>query len=57
MDNVDLGPWALTAAAGIPSVVFGPTGHGAHADDEWIDLDSTQTCREIYSDLARAWCE
>jgi acetylornithine deacetylase len=55
---VGWGGWmdsALTSAAGIPSLVFGPTGHGAHADDEWIDLESVQTCREIYADLARSW--
>ncbi|HEX3302411.1 MAG TPA: M20/M25/M40 family metallo-hydrolase, partial [Thermomicrobiales bacterium] len=55
---VGWGGWmdsALTSAAGIPSLVFGPTGHGAHADNEWIDLDSVQTCREIYADLARSW--
>ena len=47
---------ALTSAAGIPTIVFGPTGEGAHADIEWVDLDSTQTCREIYAALARSWC-
>jgi acetylornithine deacetylase len=31
---------ALTGQAGIPSVLFGPTGHGAHAVDEWISLKS-----------------
>ena len=30
---------ALLSAAGIPSVVFGPGGEGAHADVEWVDLD------------------
>ena len=47
---------ALTSAAGIPTVIFGPDGEGAHADNEWVDLNSAQTCREIYSSLARAWC-
>ena len=47
---------ALTSAAGIPTVIFGPVGEGAHADVEWVDLDSVQTCREIYADLARTWC-
>ena len=31
---------ALAAAAGIPSVLFGPVGHGAHAVDEWVSLSS-----------------
>ena len=22
--------------AGVPSVLFGPVGHGAHAVDEWV---------------------
>jgi acetylornithine deacetylase/succinyl-diaminopimelate desuccinylase-like protein len=30
---------ALLAGAGIPTVVFGPGGEGAHADVEWVDLD------------------
>jgi acetylornithine deacetylase len=47
---------ALTSAAGIPTVVFGPDGDGAHADEEWVDLDTVQVCREIYAALARTWC-
>ncbi len=34
-------PWmdaAFTAAAGIPTVVFGPGGAGAHAVEEYGDL-------------------
>ena len=46
----------LTSRAGIPTVIFGPVGEGAHGDVEWVDLDSVQTCREIYADLARVWC-
>jgi di/tripeptidase len=26
--------------AGIPSVLFGPAGHGAHATDEWVSCRS-----------------
>jgi acetylornithine deacetylase len=47
---------ALTSDAGIPTVIFGPDGDGAHADEEWVNLDTAQVCREIYADLARAWC-
>jgi acetylornithine deacetylase len=53
------GSWmdsALTSAAGIPTIIFGPTGEGAHADDEWVDLESVRICREIYAEIARAWC-
>ena len=31
---------ALAAQAGIPSILFGPAGHGAHAVDEWVSADS-----------------
>ena len=31
---------ALLAAAGVPTVYFGPDGAGAHATEEWVDLDS-----------------
>ncbi len=38
---------AFLAAAGIPTVAFGPHGAGAHALDEWVDLHSVDQCREI----------
>ncbi len=31
---------ALMGLAGVPSVLFGPAGHGAHAVDEWASLES-----------------
>ncbi len=31
---------ALLAAAGVPSVVFGPGGGGIHETEEWLDLSS-----------------
>jgi acetylornithine deacetylase len=37
---------AFLAAAGIPTVAFGPHGAGAHAIDEWVDLKSVDRCRE-----------
>jgi acetylornithine deacetylase len=36
---------AFLAAAGIPTVAFGPHGAGAHALDEWVDLHSVEQCR------------
>ncbi|MCA9858516.1 MAG: ArgE/DapE family deacylase [Thermomicrobiales bacterium] len=48
---------ALLSAAGIPTVIFGPDGVGAHADEEWVDLVSLQQCRESYVAAARAFCE
>ena len=41
--QVGLSFWAdsaIAAQAGIPSVLFGPIGHGAHAVDEWVSLKS-----------------
>jgi len=35
-------PWmdsAILAAAGVETVVCGPAGAGAHAAEEWVDLD------------------
>ena len=38
---------ALLAAAGIPTVIFGPGGEGAHAAVEWVDLDTVEQCAAI----------
>jgi acetylornithine deacetylase len=29
-------------------VLFGPRGAGAHAVEEWVDLESVEQCVEIY---------
>jgi acetylornithine deacetylase len=47
---------ALLSAAGIPTVVFGPAGEGAHAVEEWVDLASVERCAEIYTEVARELC-
>ncbi len=47
---------ALLSAAGIPSVLLGPSGSGAHADEEWVDLASVQTCADLYLATAREFC-
>ena len=39
---------ALSNAVGIPTVAFGPSGEGAHADVEWVDLASLETCLQVY---------
>jgi acetylornithine deacetylase/succinyl-diaminopimelate desuccinylase-like protein len=41
---------ALAGKAGIPSVLFGPIGHGAHAVDEWVSLNSLL---KVYETLKR----
>jgi acetylornithine deacetylase len=47
---------ALLAAAGIPTVLFGPVGEGAHADVEWVDLASAARCADVYLRIARDLC-
>jgi acetylornithine deacetylase len=47
---------ALLAAAGIPTVVLGPVGEGAHATVEWVDLASAERCAEIYTAVALELC-
>jgi acetylornithine deacetylase len=52
-------PWmdaAFTQAAGIPTVVFGPAGAGAHADEEWVDLESVERCADALAAAARELC-
>ena len=51
--------WAdsgLFADAGIPTVLYGPRGEGAHADVEWVDVESGERCLEVYVSVARALC-
>jgi acetylornithine deacetylase len=47
---------ALIAAAGIPTVLYGPVGEGAHAEVEWVDLASLDRLRDVVVSTAVAWC-
>tara|TARA_Y100000590_G_scaffold239672_1_gene269499 strand:- start:19147 stop:20277 length:1131 start_codon:yes stop_codon:yes gene_type:complete len=38
---------ALASQAGIPSILFGPSGHGAHAIDEWVSESSLFNCYKV----------
>jgi acetylornithine deacetylase len=52
-------PWmdaALLQAAGVETVVLGPAGAGAHADVEWVDLDSVCALAEILALAAADYC-
>jgi acetylornithine deacetylase len=52
-------PWmdaALCQAVGIETVVFGPAGGGAHADVEWVDLDSVVNLARILALTAVDYC-
>jgi acetylornithine deacetylase len=52
-------PWmdsALLAKAGIDTVVFGPHGAGAHAKEEWVDVQSVMRVAEVLAETARSYC-
>jgi acetylornithine deacetylase len=56
--KVGLSFWAdsaLVAQAGIPSVLYGPIGHGAHAVDEWVSLKSLVRVYEVLKRLIESY--
>jgi acetylornithine deacetylase len=58
-DVVGVSFWAdsaLLAAAGIPTVLFGPRGEGAHAEVEWVDVGDLERCVAIYATVAAEIC-
>ena len=53
-------PWmdsALLAKAGVETVVMGPAGAGAHADEEWVDIASVEKLAEILAHTAMHYCK
>jgi len=56
---VGVGGWmdsAFLAAAGIPTVIFGPDGEGAHADVEWVDLVSATRTADALLGIITEFC-
>jgi acetylornithine deacetylase len=52
-------PWmdaALLAAAGVETVVIGPAGGGAHATEEWVELESAEKLAAILARAAIEYC-
>ncbi len=52
-------PWmdaALLSAAGVETVVFGPSGAGAHASEEWVDIDSVIAVAGVLAEAAIDYC-
>ena len=47
---------AIFAAAGIPTVNYGPAGEGAHADIEWVDVESLITTSRVLVESAVRFC-
>jgi acetylornithine deacetylase len=44
---------AFLAAAGIPTVLYGPEGDGAHADVEWVSRSGTDTVAAVLTRLVQ----
>ncbi|HSG81193.1 MAG TPA: M20/M25/M40 family metallo-hydrolase [Gemmatimonadota bacterium] len=54
-ENTGVGYWAdsaVFAAAGIPTLLYGPAGQGAHGAVEWVDLDSVVNCAKVLAETA-----
>lgn len=47
---------AFIAAAGIPTVLFGPGGEGAHAIEEWVSVHHTEVVTRTLTDVAIRLC-
>jgi acetylornithine deacetylase len=47
---------ALLSAAGIPTVIFGPGGDGAHAVVEWVDLEQVRQCSDVLLATIQDFC-
>ena len=47
---------AFLAAAGIPTVLFGTRGAGAHEAIEWVQLDDVAACAKSLAALAEGFC-
>lgn len=51
--------WAdsgFIAAAGIPTVLFGPSGEGAHAVEEWVSIADTELVARTLVEVAARYC-
>jgi len=47
---------AVLGHAGVPSLLFGPSGAGLHGVEEYVELESVLVCRDALAELARAFC-
>jgi acetylornithine deacetylase len=47
---------AFIARAGIPTVLFGASGTGAHASEEWVSIPDAVSATRILIAVARAFC-
>jgi acetylornithine deacetylase len=47
---------AFIAAAGVPTVMFGPGGEGAHAIEEWVSIRDTVAVTRVLVAVAQDLC-
>lgn len=47
---------AVMGAAGIPTVIYGPRGGGAHGPDEWVSLSSVVEVARVLAAAAAEFC-
>jgi acetylornithine deacetylase len=47
---------AFLGSAGIPTVLYGPSGDGAHADEEWVSLASVDAVARTLIAVATEFC-
>jgi len=47
---------AILKAAGIPGIVYGPSGRGLHGKEEYVELESVVQCANVLRELIVAWC-
>ncbi|MCK4583684.1 M20/M25/M40 family metallo-hydrolase, partial [Candidatus Bathyarchaeota archaeon] len=46
----------IISAHGVPTVCFGPSGGGAHSEEEWVDLDSVYKASRVYESVIKNYC-
>ncbi len=56
---VGLGPWmdsAILGSAGIPTVIFGPAGAGAHSREEYVEIETVIQCARVLAEGMVEFC-
>jgi acetylornithine deacetylase/succinyl-diaminopimelate desuccinylase-like protein len=48
---------AILGRAGIPTVIYGPSGDGMHAAVEYVDLESVFRCAEVIATATVDWTQ
>ncbi|TIC90681.1 Diaminopropionate ammonia-lyase [Colletotrichum higginsianum] len=47
---------ALLYEAGIPSIVYGPKGHGIHGKEEWVSVASIREVTTVFETVIKDFC-